>query len=176
MLSTIYVGAVPPWLTALVMAGQVPYKALRSLPELSTILSASDVSFYSNYLRETPALTGNAFNEFPSLLSIPDNAAWVDAHAMEIADAKSASEVYMAQSEGMDPERIEYTKKAYYEPRSVGSDALIMLGKKAPIYESHINYMDSVMGVLSNMIGVDAAIYARVFDNFLTATAKRARV
>lgn len=172
LVDTIYVGAVPPWLTELVTAGQVPKEALINLSELANILSEQDVSFYYVYLSKTSALTDGLFDQMQSLITSPDNVKWAQAHTDLIETALAQCDLTHFMERASTPVPLSDIRRAFYEPCGLGNTTLLLLGHTTRVYEKSTGYFDAALTELSAVVGYDEAVQSKVLDAFIAATQK----
>ena len=173
LVDTLFVSAVPPWLTAHVDSGRLTLKDLESFERLASILSERDVSFYCCYARRVNTFTDGVYDNMRNIVEQPDNAAWVEAHAEMINDCEA--EIKLSgelSSDGATPLPTDL-RPAFYAPRGLGNTTLFLLGRTTSIYVTYIDYFSAAMNQLSLMVGYDQSIHSRVLDAFIVANQKQ---
>lgn len=177
LVDTLYVSAVPPWLTQQVDSGRLTLKDLESFSRLASILSERDVSFYCIYAKRLLALTDGVYDGMKNIVNHPDNIQWANEHAellKECEDSVDLSNFMSTVGAGdLEPSDI---RRAFYEPRALGSTTLFLLGRSKSIYVTYVDYFSAAMSELSRMVGYDQAVNSRVLDAFIVANQKLSTV
>jgi hypothetical protein len=174
LVETLYAAAVPPWLTALVDAGQLQLRDLENFTRLSSILSERDVSFYYLYAKRLSPLTDNVYEGLRNITTLPDNIQWVQDHAELIKECEDTVDLtnVIATATGEIPEPHDI-RRAFYEPRAFSNTTLFLLGRTQSIYVTYIDYFSAAMSQISSMVGYDQAVHSRVLNAFIVANQKQ---
>lgn len=173
LVDTLYVSAVPPWLTAHVDSGRLTLKDLENFERLASILSERDVSFYYSYAKRVNTFTDGVYDNMRNIVDHPDNAAWVEAHAELINECEAEIQLSGDQFVGEGIPVPTDLRTAFYEPRGLSNTTLFLLGRTTSIYVTYIDYFSAAMNQLSLMVGYDHAIHSRVLDAFIVANQKQ---
>lgn len=176
LVDSLFVSAVPPWLTMHVDSGRLSLKDLESFERLASILSERDVSFYYCYAKKLNTFTDGVYDNMRNIVDHPANAQWIADHAELIkeCEAEVALQPTTEVNEQIPPPTE--LRVAFYEPRGLGNSTLFLLGRTTSIYVTYIDYFSAAMNQLSLMVGYDQAIHSRVLDAFIVANQKQSSV
>lgn len=174
LISTVYIGAVPPWLTELVQKGAVPRKDLHNFRKLCDILSEDDVSFYYAYSAKTAPLTDGAFTEAKGIIDLPENIAWITEHSeacKRALDTLDMTHFMEYATESNIDQRLVY--RANFLPYNYDGNKMLLLGSLAqPGDLLGETFYDEVMRNLTSMIGYDEAVQCKVLNKFIASVQK----
>ncbi|MGL4520891.1 MAG: hypothetical protein ACRCUJ_14800, partial [Phocaeicola sp.] len=127
---THYVSLVPAWLAEQLSVIGTDIRIVKDLKQLSTIVSAEDVSFYYLYNLRATSYVGNTFADLTPFFLTPQNLEWVNENADVIKKAKLHFDSKQAKfgKDLSDADVDPVVRKTFYQPKAIEENVLALVG------------------------------------------------
>lgn len=127
---THYVSVIPAWLAEQLAVIGTDIRITNDLNQLSTIVSAADVSFYYLYNIKASEYLGDTFADLVPFYQTPGNLNWISENAEVIAKAQHEFETAFHKAKGKlsDEGANQLVRKTLYQPKAILDNTLALVG------------------------------------------------